>query len=415
MEENKVSVYRSKRKAVFMSGSRLWIGSQSVTMSNISSSDPSAYNSAGNKRGMNKASKGNLEAGAKPGFGIFSRRNLSKCIDIFYWSCKRSRGLNPITKKMGFLAASFITLTIPDMHTVIDSKKGYEKLIKGYIKWMAETFGVQSYVWKFEWQNRGQGHWHMFVDRFCSQSEMRKEWIRRLDAQGLVSDWKKKHDYDPRYCCKIKGLRNEKELREYLAKYMSKSSQNEEVTEGRAWGASMWIKKAKKMVLPVTDRFMRNVEEACSDESVIKIEVKIPALDMSGVQEKNQDGSDKEILIGTSIIGKKVRVEDLLCNRQRIWYDEYIKAYQARDWERTHDLSFDMDKIVKDGVEYRQTKEYIEHCRVMQVGKMICKNSQKIAEIRKLAIQKKNKLKAMWSSQVALFDSGFKANRLELG
>ncbi len=386
-----------------MSGHSGWIGTQSIVMSELSDTDRSGLNTAGNRRGMSEASRSNLEEGAKPGFGLSAQRNLSKCIDIFYWSCKRSRGLNPITRKMGFLAASFITLTIPDLHEVIDSKKGYERLLKGYIKWLCATYGVQSYVWKFEWQVRGQGHWHMFTDRFISVSEARREWLRRLEIEGLTRDYFARHSYEPKYSCKVKGLKNERELREYLKKYMSKCTQNEQTTEGRAWGASMWIKKAKKMVLPITDQFMRNMELACEVKAYFKSEVKVPALGLDGKVEKNQDGSDKELLIGISLYSSRFGPELLLCSEQQKWYDEYIKAYQERDWERTHRLSFDMDKIIEDGNRWHQSAEYIEQCRKELVAKLQGEKQSIASQKSELLKLRASKVKTEWERQGTLY------------
>lgn len=357
---DKITIFKHKRKTISLSGRSGFIGTQSVVFSPNKDGSIPGLNKDGNRRGMSLKSQLNLNEGAKPGFGISSQRNLRKCVDIFYWGCKRSRGLNPITRKNRFMAAAFITLTIPDMHEVIDSKRGYEKLLKKYIKWMIRLFGVESYIWKFEWQERGQGHWHIFADKFCPVGLMRKEWLSVLDKSGLLDDWKKTHSYDAHYCCKIKGLKDEKQVWEYLEKYMSKSSQNQQATEGRAWGASIWIKKSKKITLPVTDKFCKTLEIAVQVKAFNKQDIKVPELSIEGLPMYSEDGSTRELLIGSVFWSDKWRVEVLLCPLQLKYYNAYIDAYRAKDWEMTHRLSYDIDKISSDFKTWTESKEYLE-------------------------------------------------------
>lgn len=362
-------------------------------------------NNAGNRRGMSAASRANLEAGAKPGFGSWSRRNLHKCLDIFYWGCRRSRGLNPVTAKEGYMAACFITLTVPDLHEVIDSKHGYEKLLKGFIKWMVATFGVTSYIWKFEWQERGQGHWHIFADKFCNVSEMRKEWIRRLGKAGLVRDWGKSHSYDPIYACKIKGLKSAKEVKEYLLKYMYKSSQNGKGTEGRVWGASMWIKKSKRITLPVTDTFMTNLDLACAVQAIQKMDITVPDLAPDGSEKVGMDGKIASIWIGTSFWSNKYPPEFLLCNEQQKYYNEYIKAYQNRDWERTIRLSYDLWKIERDFHYYTESREYKEYKRLQLEADLRANSRSKYDELNELWKSRKGRIQALWGRQTTIWET----------
>lgn len=356
---DKVLVFKSTRKIISVSRNGGFIHTQSIKFSRSPNGDGYGLNSQGNRRGMNSASRDNLSEGAREGFGKSSQRNLRKCIDVFFWGCRRSNGINPITKKRGYFAGNFITLTIPDLHTIIDSKIGYERLLKAYIKWIVKQFGVGSYVWKFEWQERGQGHWHIFTDRYCDQDILRKEWLRILDKCGLVDDWKAKYDYDSIYCCKVKGLKSEKQVKEYLEKYMSKSSQNSRGTEGRTWGASMWIKKAERMKIPVTDAFLTNLDLACATGSFIKKDIVVNEKDSNGEAVVDINGKGKEFIIGTSYWSDNWTSEILLCREQKVWYDRYIRAYREKDWKETIRLGIDLDRVERDYRRYTESVEYI--------------------------------------------------------
>jgi hypothetical protein len=259
----------------------------------------------------------------------------------------QSHGLNPVTKKKGYLRAAFITLTIPDLHTVIDSKKGYSLLIKKFIQYIQYQFNVRDYIWKFEWQQRGQGHWHLFVDRFCEVDQVRKYWLECLTELSLTKDWYTEHNYEPASSCKIIGMKTEGMLSFYLNEYLSKKKQNNEATEGRIWGASMNIKKSKLPKLPITDLFVKNLERARERKHVSVREVNTGEVYKDG--KIIQTFTDpKNIFWVCSIVRPgKLPVISLLCPKQRGIYDEYIKAYRRGDWEMTWELELDKGDIEK--------------------------------------------------------------------
>lgn len=317
-------------------------------------------NKQGNLRGMNEVSQKNLKIENKEGFGKYSQQNLMKCIAIFTWGCRMSKGINPATKKSGYMAAGFITLTIPDLHEIIDSKKGYEKLLKEFIKWLCRTYGVTSYVWKFEWQKRGQGHWHIFTDKYCDVGEVRREWLRKLSQVGLTDDWKKKFTYAPAYACKVKGLKSERQVLEYMQKYMAKNNQNEARTEGRVWGASLWIKKSKAIILPCTEEFLRTLEIAVQCKVFVKMSIDVPQKDFCGNIIKNYNGEERVTSVGISFWSEKWKPDILMCQEQRIVYDKFIKAYRDRDWKATHRLVYDWGQIKHNNDQYWEAHDDID-------------------------------------------------------
>jgi hypothetical protein len=344
---DKATEFIAKRRVVSLGRKNGFIYTQRVKMSSYELIGAKKLNKEGNLRGMMVGSQKAIEGGYKQGFGNSSRKNLGKCTDIFFWSCSPSKGVNPITRKKGWLAAAFITLTIPDMHTVIDSKAGYDRLLKGFIKWLCKEFNVKSYVWKFEWQERGQGHWHIFVDRFCEASKLQNEWMYRLAKAGLTNEWYKKHNYDPHHSCKVKGVRSESDLELYLQKYMSKSSQNKKTTEGRSWGASLWIKKAKLPKLPDTDQFRKNLEIACEGGAFMRKVIEIASVEGS-----------LPLKIGESFWTRKFRADMILCNEQRKWFSAYIAAYKSRNWKKTWELDVDLEAAMIDYSFWQNSQVY---------------------------------------------------------
>lgn len=387
---NKIKAFSSKREVISLSRRSGFIYKQCVKFSNTGD-----LNASGNRRGMNSNSQRNLNKGAINGFGEYSRRNLGKCTDIFFWSCRKSAGLNPITKKQGYLAAAFITLTIPDCHEIIDSKKGYDKLIKEFVRWLAKRFSVTGYIWKFEWQERGQGHWHLFVDKYCDIAVVKKHWNRSLHRLGLNERFENDNGYESPYECTIKGMRDESELQKYLEKYMSKSYQNKKTTEGRTWGASMWIKKAEKPRVPITAKFEENLATAIRTGAFMEQRIEIESKNDTGELAVGVDGKIKSVHVGTAIWSNKFQMEWLLCDEQRKWYNRYISAYRRQDWKATWYIGYDFDKIAKDYGEYTESKEYIENER----ERLIERNRARYIGRK---IEKKKRLKIDRSTQIEL-------------
>lgn len=260
-----------------------------------------------------------------------SMRNLQKCTDVFFMRAKPSHGLNPITKKMGFFAAAFITLTIPDISEQIDSAKGYKRLLKKFIQRLQYNFGVEAYIWRFEWQKRMQGHWHLFVDRFCPIDDVKRFWLKYLDEEGLMKDFMAKYDYEPGSACKILGMRDEGMLRWYLNKYIVKKSQSETPTDGHLWGAATFLKQMPLPKLPVTLRFLDNVEAAEKRREVSVKDIEIDALDEHKLVKRTPDGEAMTYWVCTIIRGIKKPITEYLCQEQRKIYDEFIKAYRVGD------------------------------------------------------------------------------------
>lgn len=297
------------------------------------------------KRGKSENSLKNLKSTYTGLATRSSMRNLQRCTDIFFMGRRKSHGLNPVTKKSGYFQAAFITLSIPDLHTVVDAQYGYNKLLKKFMQRIIYNFGVRDYIWKFEWQERMQGHWHIFVDRFCKMDEIKRYWIQYLDEEGLTKDFRAKYNYDPSQSCHIKGMRSEGELKYYLNNYITKKSQNEESTLGHLWGASANIKKSVLPMLPITLAFLDNVEAGINRKELACKDIEIPVIGEHGIPERLPNGEAKTFWVCSILRGLKRPVIDYLCPVQRETYNKFILAYRQGDWKATRELCFDLNDL----------------------------------------------------------------------
>lgn len=309
------------------------------------------------RRGTHENSRKNLADTYTGMLTKSSAKNLQRCTDIFFMGRKPSHGLNPVTKKEGYLQAAFITLTIPDLHTIIDAKYGYEKFLKKFMQRIIYNFGVRDYIWKFEEQERGQAHWHIFVDRFCPMDQLKKFWIQYLDEEGLANDFREKYGKDPKQSCHVVGMKNEGMLKWYLNEYFLKKNQNENATRGHIWGAAAHIKKSKLPVLPITLKFLDNVDKAVEEKRAVVKDIELPMIGEHGLVQRNPDGTEKTWWVCSIIRGNKLKVQSLLCPEQKTVYDQFITAYRQADWKKTHDLCYSEADIRDHYERWRRERE----------------------------------------------------------
>lgn len=285
------------------------------------------------QRGKAQKSKKNLINPGALGFGASSRRNLRKCTDIFYWARVEAGGTGS-TWRTGWLKASLHTFTIPD-GTFVDSKKGFDRLLKKLIQWLIYTYGVRDYLWKYEIQTltRTQGHWHMIVDRFIPKDEIKAQWIKYLREAGYLDQWDAKHDNDPTFAHDVRGIKSDSMLRRYLEKYFLKQGQNPAEWTGRAWGCSLWIKQAPAPVVPFTRKFQETMETCYTAGSIDVKEIRISEGGDISTWAPGKCPEDGDSWLCTVFRTKPGMVQLMLDPWQRSWFDKYISAFRAGNAE----------------------------------------------------------------------------------
>jgi hypothetical protein len=290
-------------------------------------------------RGLNEGSRKNL---LKKGDGSMSyavRLSIRKAASIFGMGCVPSRSKNNKTGEVKWLRACFVTLTIPDLSEFIDAKTGYEKLIKKWLRWVIKRYRVKRYVWRFEWQGRGQGHWHLMLDRFVPAEKARAKWWALLKTLGMTKDFEKKHDFVPDQCCDIKGIFSETMLNNYLWQYYLKPSQSYKPTEGRWWGASECIKKSSLPILPVSADWDRHVEIARKAGRCTITDVDIHKEDIYENPFRGDSSASKSFRVCTVIKRKKGSILALLMPFQEHLQQAYYSAYRSSNWKLTRELA----------------------------------------------------------------------------
>lgn len=181
----------------------------------------------------------NIEQSGKSGYSgevkIAAARRLLTVIDVMI-QCSRVRMISrPGGKKFPF-RLGFITLTIPDP---IQKPADVQKVFNLFTQWLRYT--KTSYVWKAEFQKRGQVHYHLILNRFLPWKEITYAWNSRLKKAGMLNQWAAKHHHFMPNSCDARSVIQGKgrNLAKYLAKYLGKElSDNPDQKIAKWWGSS---------------------------------------------------------------------------------------------------------------------------------------------------------------------------------
>lgn len=163
-------------------------------------------------------------------FSQSAQKNLKKAIDILLQITPPIKRFHPLTKKPFNHRLSVITLTIPTTQ-VIHPNTAYNQLLKPFIDYLRKTKDVENYIWKLEFQKRGQIHYHITMPQVIHWREIRNKWNYLLKKNNYLNEYySKKGNYDPN-STDIHKVYNIDKIGPYLMKEFVKSCQNVDINK----------------------------------------------------------------------------------------------------------------------------------------------------------------------------------------
>ena len=117
---------------------------------------------------------------------------------------------------------SFCTLTLPvdQFHT---DKQLKQELLNPFIKALQRDQGLINYLWRAEPQRNRNVHFHLFLDRFISYDIIASYWNYHLEFLGYITAYAEKCGSFFPPATQIVRVPKEGQLRDYIAKYLSKA------------------------------------------------------------------------------------------------------------------------------------------------------------------------------------------------
>lgn len=196
---------------------------------------------------------GNMTTGVK--------KRLTKAINLLVMSAKPIYIYNPVTDKSHYHRLSFLTLTIPDKEPILSPKEGYRRLLTPFLQWLRRTEKVKTYIWKSEYQKRGQLHYHITTPSFIHYQSIKDKWNNIIRAEGLMKDYTAEYGSIDPNSTDINEVKHITNLASYLAKEFCKSIQNPTNQTGKLWDCSENLSKAKYMTIDLTNRHQAIIDK----------------------------------------------------------------------------------------------------------------------------------------------------------
>jgi len=173
-------------------------------------------------------------------------KRLRKAIDILVQQTQPKTTWNPVTKKHFPFRLNFVTLTVSD-RKLIDTEFSRKNLLEPFLRKM-RSMGVLSYVWKAEYQARGQIHYHLITSLFLPWQEIRSTWNNLQRKNRLLDDYAKRFkSFDPN-STDVHAISEISNLAAYLSKYLSKT--NSAKIKGKVWDCSTDLKRKRFACTP---------------------------------------------------------------------------------------------------------------------------------------------------------------------
>lgn len=192
---------------------------------------------------------------------------------------------------------SFLTLTLPTQGTHSDIM--VKSILNSFLTLAKYNYGLHSYIWKAEPQRRGVIHFHITSDCYMWKNSVKFEWNRLLSKHGLLNG----HSDAP--TTKIHSTYRVQNMAAYLTKYFIKppakfikppfknkygglaisyKGDEDKVSvdfknvfyirpiQGRLWGCSQSLSKARGMSYIVDETEMRSFNQEFRDVGAKEIQ-----------------------------------------------------------------------------------------------------------------------------------------------
>lgn len=158
-------------------------------------------------------------------FTVSAKKNLKKAIEIINILNPKSKKLHPIFKQYFNHSLSFVTLTIPD-NTLIHPTTAYQLLLRPFLQYLTKTHNCKYYIWKLEYQKRGQIHYHITTDIVLHWKIIKDKWNYLLDKANLMQDYKNEYQSNSPNSTDIHQVYKINSMVAYMQKEFLKSMQN---------------------------------------------------------------------------------------------------------------------------------------------------------------------------------------------
>lgn len=118
-----------------------------------------------------------------------SQRNLKDKISYLYQFAKSRRIKTYSGKTLSNFKVCFLTLTLPSKQIHPTAEISAECL-DVFLQVLRQRLGLKNYVWRLEFQNNGNVHYHIATDLYIDYFFALKHWNEILEKKGYITAYK---------------------------------------------------------------------------------------------------------------------------------------------------------------------------------------------------------------------------------
>lgn len=165
-----------------------------------------------------------------------AQKRIRRMCDIFVQRSPVRHVWNPVTNRPIRFRLTFATVTI-SCQQIISAPDAYKLGLAPLLRWLRRSCGVEDYIWKLEFQQRGQIHYHITLNRFVRHDYLRREWNHIQEVAGWMDDFRARHGHSNPNSTDIHAVQKVEKIDLYLAKYLCKGT-GASAIKGKVWGCS---------------------------------------------------------------------------------------------------------------------------------------------------------------------------------
>lgn len=189
--------------------------------------------------------------------GILSYQSTKKLVNsilLLYDATEWKESVNPKTNTKWKWKLNLITLTLPAPQRISDSELRRNYLNHFLIVLMTK-FNCKGYIWRMEPQANGNAHFHIVTDVYFPHQALRWTWNKILSKGTFIQEFATKNGHSNPNSTDIHSLQRVNNVGAYLAKYMSKNHDGDNVRriEGKLWGCSENLQGQSGIILSGDD------------------------------------------------------------------------------------------------------------------------------------------------------------------
>lgn len=173
-----------------------------------------------------------------------AKRRLMSALDILVQRAEVRAEAAARADEPPKMVMNFVTLTLAEQRN-LEVKEAYEKLLRPWLRYMKDKAGMKDYVWKAEYQKRGQVHYHLATDIYLDWKTVRWKWNQLQRQERHLDAFALKYGHFNPNGTDVHPMRSVNDCLSYIGKEMCKNMQNQKVTKGKIWDCSESLKKGR--------------------------------------------------------------------------------------------------------------------------------------------------------------------------